>query len=202
MAWDDEEDEELTELDASPEPPAELPNGAITITLQLDKYLGSGTLENLIAENLTRQLTPLIEKVIKQRVEETILKAARGEFSKHAKKLTQEFFEKEFEEHTQWGSKTGKKTTPMEYFGELFNQYMRQTVNAENGQDSTYSGAVTRTAYIVRSMAIAPLNAAIKEKVGEVAAEAKKQIQDSVSRYIADQLTPQMPNVPQLPNGK
>jgi hypothetical protein len=47
-------------------------------------------------------------------------------------------------------------------------------------------------------MAINPLNEAIKEKVGQVAAEAKRQIQDSVSRYIADQLSPQIPAVPQL----
>jgi hypothetical protein len=199
MSWDDDpEEEEVTELEASPEPPAELPKGAITITLQLDKYLSSGTQESLIADNLSRQLAPQIEKVIRQRVEETILKAARGEFAKHAKKLTTEFFEKEFHEHTQWGGKTGKKTTPMEYFGELFSQYLKQTVYAENGNESTSSGSISRTAYIVRSMAIKPLNDAIKEKVGEVAAEAKKQIQDSVSRYIADQLTPTIPPVPQL----
>ena len=198
MSWEDDEEEEVTELEASPEPPAELPKGAITITLQVDKYLSGGTLENLIADNLSRQLSASLEKVIKQRVEETVLKAARGEFAKHAKKLTQEFFEKEFFEHDRWGGKTGKKTTALEYFGELFRQYMDQTVDPKNGNDSTYSGAVKRTSYIVRSMSIEPLNEAIKEKVGQVAAEAKRQIQDSVSRYIADQLTPQMPSVPQL----
>ena len=198
MAWNEDEEEEVTELEASPESPAELPKGSITITLELDKYLSSGTLEDLIAANLSRQLAPQIEKVIKQRVEATILEAAKGEFAKLAESLCKEFFEKEFQEHTQWGGKTGKKTTPMEYFGELFSQYLKQTVDADKGQESTYSGSITRTAYIVRSMAIKPLNEAIKEKVGAVAAEAKKQIQDSVSRYIADQLTPTIPTVPQL----
>jgi hypothetical protein len=198
MSWEDNEEEEVTELDASPEPPAELPKGAITITLQLDQYLSSGTLEDLISTNLTRQLTPLIEKVIKQRVEETILKAAKGEFAKHAKQLCHDFFEKDFFEHDRWGSKTGKKTSVIEHFGELFRQYMEQKVNPKNGEESSYSDTIRRTEYIFRSMAINPLNEAIKEKVGQVAAEAKRQIQDSVSRYIADQLSPQMPTVPQL----
>ena len=199
MAWDDDSDEEeTTELEATPEPPVELPKGAITITLHLDQYLSSGTLEELIATNLSRQLAPQIEKIIRQRVEETILNATKGEFAKHAERLTQEFFEKEFHEHTQWGGKTGKKTTPLEYFGELFRQYLNQTVYPENGNESNSSGSISRTAYIVRSMAIKPMNEAIKEKVGQVAAEAKKQIQDSVSRYIADQLTPVIPPVPQL----
>lgn len=196
--FDEDFEEEATELEASPEPQAELPTGAITITLQLDKYLSSGTLESLIADNLARQLAPQIEKVVKQRVEETILKAAKGEFAKHAKNLTQEFFEKEFFKTNEWGSKTGEKVSAIEHFGRLFVQYMNQKVDGTTGADSTYSSAIKRTEYIFRSMAIEPLNAAIKEKVAEVAAEAKKQVQASVSRYIADQLTPSIPSVPQL----
>jgi histone H3/H4 len=198
MAWDDDFEEEATELDVSPEPPAELPKGAITITLQLDKYLSSGTLESLIADNIARQISGDIKKVIQQQVEATILKQAKGEFAKHAKRLCADFFEKEFFEHDRWGGKTGKKTSVVEHFGELFKQYMDQKVSPKNGEESGYSDGIKRNEYIFRSMAIAPLNQAIQQKVGEVAAEAKKQIQDSVSRYIADQLTPTLPAVPQL----
>jgi hypothetical protein len=198
MSWNDEEDEEVTELEASAEPPVEMPKGAITITINMDQYLSGGTLEDLIAKNIERAVSGPIQKVIERRVEATILEAAKGEFEKHAQRLAAEFFEKDFFKTNEWGTKTGEKLNPIEHFGRLFTQYLNQKVDAKSGSESSYSESITRTSYIFRSMAIAPLNEAIKEKVGQVAAEAKKQIQDSVSRYIADQLNPQIPPVPQL----
>jgi hypothetical protein len=200
MAYDEEDDDfdpEETELPASTEPAPELPTGAISITLQLDQYLSSGTLENLIANNLAQQLAPEIKKIIRRQVEETILEAAKGQFSKHAEKMTQEFFEREFTKTDTWGQKTGEKVSPIEHFGKLFIQYMGQKVD-DKGNESTYSGTVPRTVWIMQKLAIEPLNAAIKDQVGKVAAEAKQQITNSVSRYIADQLTPQIPSAPQL----
>jgi hypothetical protein len=196
-----EDDEEVTEIEPTTEPPAEMPKGAITITINMDQYLSSGTLEDLIAKNIERAVSGPIQKVIEKRVEATILEAAKGQFTAHAEKMTAEFFEKEFFKTNQWGSKTGEKTNALEMFAQMFREYLGIKVD-DKGNETGYDKNTTRAAFLLRQLAIEPLNAAIKEQVGKVAAEAKTQITNSVSRYIADQLTPQIPAVPQLPTGK
>jgi hypothetical protein len=198
MAYDDDfEDEEPTELEMSPEPPVELPRGSITITLQLDKYLRGGTLEDLIANNLSKQISSSLEKVIRARVEQTILDMAKGEFEKHTQQMVQKYFEKDFYKTNNYGQKTGEKISLVEYFGNLYQEYLAKKVDTK-GNESSYNEGVPRVVYFMQKLAIEPLNEAIKQQVGQVAVKAKEQIQNSVSRYIADQLTPQMPTVPQL----
>lgn len=196
MSYQEDEDEG-TELDAGTQPPTELPTGTITITLQLDKYLSGGKLEDLIANNLSRQISSSLEKVIQKRVEETVLAAARGEFEKHAQKLTAEFFEKDFYKTNNYGQRSGEKISVVEMFGQMFREYLSQKVNT-SGNEANYNDSIPRAVYFLRLLAIDPLNAAIKEQVGKVAATAKTQIQESVSRYIADQLMPKVPEAPQL----
>ena len=55
---------------------------------------------------------------------------------------------------------------------------------------------------MVEEIAVKPLNEAIQEQIKTVAAEVKGMVQNSVSSYIAQELAPKMPVVPQISSGK
>jgi hypothetical protein len=78
-----------------------------------------------------------------------------------------------------------------------FNEYLEEQVD-EKGEKGGYSRTgLRRSQWMLNKLAHEPLQAAVEETVKKIADEAKKQVQASVARYIAEQLTPTV-NVPRL----
>jgi len=78
--------------------------------------------------------------------------------------------------------------------------FMSQKVNAR-GEPGSYNDQTTRSEYMIRQIVDKDMKDATTAAVAQISAEAKKQVQAAVSRYVAEQLMPNV-NLPQIPAAK
>lgn len=185
-----EDETETTEI------PAEaVPKGCITITLDTDQYL-SGTLEGIIVESLVRQLSGQIKDRVADAVTHKVTLLADQEFARIARQQLDEFFSKPHQKTNEWGDATGTEVTIREMLVERFARYLDQRVDS-NGREERNNSYPTRLDWLLRRLADEPLQEAIDERVGAITKTAKERIQQNVSRWIAEQLAPEI-NVPRI----
>jgi len=185
-------EEEDDELDATADKPVETPHGSITITINMDQYLSGGTLEEKIAHKIALQVSSRLEKTIEMHASKLVIEKIENEFTEIAAKKLADCFDLPFQKYSEWGTKTGDPVVLRQLIIQRMDEWLKESVSNGN------RGGVSRIKSMIDTIAIAPLNEAIKAKVKEVEAEVRGMVQQSVSSYIAQELTPKMPAVPQL----
>jgi hypothetical protein len=165
----------------------------------MEDYLGSGTLEEIIAGRIADGLKTIMRDEIKKKVLATIDELAKESFQATAQQALTDFFERKMQKTDQWGNPVSKAESLQELFIKQFDTFINQKVRAKDGAEVNYSSdpSVSRISYMISTMAHKPMQDAITEKVKEISDIARTQIQASVSRYITDQLAPTI-SVPQL----
>lgn len=191
MAYEDDYDDETTELDA-----VELPKGGISVTVNMDQWL-SGSLNDVLVKSLVANMAGRVEKAVAAAVTEKVLALADQQFQALAEAKLEEFFTKAHQKTNTWGEKSGESYTIRELLLDRFKQYLDTKVDAKSGAEGNYSGSIRRVDFMLNNLAHRPLTAAVNETVKEIADKAKLQIQATVSRYIAEQLAPTI-SVPAL----
>lgn len=186
--YDDED--EVTEIDAT-----KTPQGSITVTLDVKQWL-NGSLESIIANALVDKVAGMLVKNVQEIVKERVLAMADEKFDALAREKMTEFFLKEHKKTTQWGDPTGEAFTMRELLLDRFQKFMAEKVD-DKGNASNYSGNLPRSQWLLNTLAHKPLQEAINQTVTDIREKAKTAVQASVSRYIAEQLSPTI-NVPKI----
>lgn len=187
----DEDDDDVTEVDA-----VVAPNDAITVTIDMNKWL-SGSINDVLVNSLVTSLSGSLKHKVGKVVEEKVLELADAQFQALAEAKLEEFFTKSHQKTNTWGEKTGESYTIREMLLDRFKLYLDDKVDAKSGAESSYSGSIRRVDFMLNQLAHKPLQAAIDETVKAFSAQAKAAIQANVSRYIAEQLAPTI-SVPAL----
>jgi hypothetical protein len=169
-------------------------NGRLTATLDINEYM-----EGSIRERIEERLVNLIAEKIGKRMDEVIgariLELADKEWNKSAKAKVDEFFSKPCRKTNNYGEETGGSITMRELLIERFDKYLTAKVN--NRGEESYNGDTTRAQRMLDDLIKKPLQDAVTETVKKIADKAREQVQASVSRYIAEQLSPTI-SAPQL----
>lgn len=202
MKYDDDDEEvgEVENEDISLEPP----NGDITITVNLDSWT-DGSMHDKMVSLVSRRLTNVLEKTIADAVKEKVLALVDAEFEAIAAAKLEEFFDGELFKTSQWGERTGKPTSLREMLLKQNEDFLAEKVRNDGNATGYRDGgkAKTRGEWAVLKMANQAMKEAVEETVAKISTEAKKQVQASVSRYIAEQLTPAISvPAPQLSNSE
>jgi hypothetical protein len=195
-----EGEEESTVGDAVVEPK----RGTIMVTLDMDDYLGSGTLESVIADRISSGIIALLKDAVRKKVEAEIAAATTEHFDVLVRESLENYFARKVRKTDDVGEDIGVAEGLQEKFLKKFDTYISEKVSADKGTPINHYNdvGIPRLQYYLNQFAIAPLNAAIKAEVTKIADAAKSQIQASVSAYITQQLMPTMPAVPMLNGGK
>ncbi|NUB12682.1 hypothetical protein GAY28_08150 [Azospirillum brasilense] len=180
---DDYEEDETADVKAE-----ELPKGAITVTINVDQWL-NGSLQDVVVKSLVNSLQKQISGAVKEAVETKMLELADQQFQALATEKLEEFFTKAHRKTNGWGEPTGQTYSVRELLTDRFQQYLGEKVDSD-GRPSSYSGSLPRSQHMLNTLAHKPLQEALNETVKAFTAQAKTQIQASVSRYIAEQLAP------------
>lgn len=195
-----EEEQPPAEVDAKATAP-----GAVTVTVNVDQWL-NGSLEDVVVQSLTAHITgrlsATIEKAVKAAVDTKIMDLVNGKFAELAEARVIEFFIKAHSKTDAWGNVKGEPVSIQDLLLVKFDQYMDEKVDGK-GRKSTYSGdnKLTRAQWMLNTLAHDGLKAAVEQTVADISAKAKEQIQANVTRYITEQLTPNI-EVPKLPATK
>jgi hypothetical protein len=171
------------------------PTGSITVTVDFDRYL-DGTMRDAIVNQIVVALSDKLEDGVTKLVQQRIEALAREQFDALARAKVQEFFTMAHRKTNTWGEPTGEAVSLREILLDKFRAYLDENVD-EKGQVSSYSKSMKRSQWMLNELAHKPLHDAVDQTVQSIAAKAKEQIQASVSRYIAEQLSPRI-EVPQL----
>jgi hypothetical protein len=208
MAYGEEPDFE--EEDETPLPVDEKvgPTGSITITINMDQYLSSGSLEDKIATSIANAVSVNIQKSIEKKALALVEARIEAEFTETAATKVQQVFDMPIQKYNEWGSKTGEPVVLRDMIIKRMDEWLKETVRKTDGvpgsagYNEDKSKYLSRLHWMVQELAIKPLNVAVQDQVKTVTAEVKGMVQNSVSAYIADQLAPKMPAVPQLQSGQ
>lgn len=190
MSYDDdyEPDADDIEDELGEEKPTTSEKGSISVTLNFDQWM-NGSIEDHIIAKLVAALTTRLEASIKTQVETKMLKKINAEFDELARKQVEDYFMKQVKKTNSYGEPTGEQTNMRDLLAKKFQEYMSQKVDSK-GNPSSYSDGLPRSQQMLNQLAHKPLQEAIDETVKGIAAKAKEQIQQTVSRYIAEQLSP------------
>jgi hypothetical protein len=169
----------------------------LAITLDLSDWHEDVTMKE-IENKVVAELTGRLKEQVATVVRETVVSLADAEFKKIAKSELEKVLTKGFKKTNEYGEPIGSETSIREMLLAQFKEYISEPVDSEGRRESySRNGSLTRSQYIINKMAHGPLMDAVQETVKKIGEEAKKQIQASVSKYIAEQLTPVI-HVPQL----
>jgi len=141
-----------------------------------------------------------VDKIIAEKTVEIFDAAARDVITEKAKVFLQDFIDKPRDVTNTYGEKTGQTVTFSERILKQWGDFMSQKVNAR-GEPGSYNDQTTRSEYMIRQIVDKDMKDATTAAVAQISAEAKKQVQAAVSRYVAEQLMPNV-NLPQIPAAK
>lgn len=178
-----------------PEDKDAAPKGHITITIDTDRYI-SGSLNDKIVDALTTKLSQQIKEQVAEAMAHKVTLMIDQKFARIARQQLDEFFIKPHQMTNKWGEKTGTEVTIREMIVERFAAYLNQRLDSK-GRDERSDTYPTRMDWLLRRLCDEPLQDAIDERVGAIAKTAKDRIQANVSRYIAEQLAPEI-SVPKI----
>lgn len=204
MAYADEPDYEEEDETVLPVDEKIGPSGSITITIKMDEYLSSGTLEDKIAHSIALAVSNTIQKSIEKKALAIVEARIEAEFTETAATKVQQLFDLPVQKYTTWGSAEGEPAVLRELILKRMEQWLQETVRKSDGRpetpryDDKSSNFMPRLQWMVNELAIKPLDAVVKEQAKKVEVEVRSMVQASVSAYITDQLSPKMPTVPQL----
>lgn len=189
--YDEDENDAPTQVDA-----VVAPNDAITVTINMDKWL-SGSVNDVLVNSLTHALSAKLKDQVGKAVQEKVFAMVDEQFQALAASKLEEFFTMSHQKTNTWGEKTGQSYTIRELLMDRFKGYLDAKVDANNGSESTYSGSIRRVDFMLNQLAHKPLRDAIDETVKAFSAQAKAAIQTNVARYITEQLAPTI-SIPSL----
>lgn len=140
-----------------------------------------------------------IDKIISDETAKIFDASARVIITEKAKTFLQDFIDKPRDVTNTYGEKTGQKVTFSERVLKEWGDFMKQPVNAR-GEPGSYNDRTTRAEYLIRGIVDKDMKDATTAAVAQISSEAKKQVQATVARYIAEQIMPNI-SVPKVEGG-
>lgn len=173
----------------------------LNVSVDLDEYLGEEqTVDDYIKEQvgleIRTQFTHKVSQEVNKKIEQSVEKMCVEEADKILRDFVDDGLKAVLKKTNSWGEELGKTFTFREYFTEILDKHLNKTVNNKSnnrGGGSTSSNLE----FLIQQGVTEDLKKAIDDQTSKITAEAKKQVQASVSGYIAQQLTPSI-NVPSL----
>lgn len=183
MSYEDGPDEEQEEQFV---PAKILPPDPLTVILPPE-------ILSQLVENAAQRLANSLEREAKQHVHKMIEREFKVQMKEHIRRSFEEYIatamDRKRKKTDEWGTETGSAVSFSELMKSEWQAYIHAKVN-DRGEPGSYNDKMTRIEWFVKKHALEQLSADSKVAIDSLTAEARKMIQGSVSRYIAEQLTP------------
>lgn len=165
-------------------------DGDIIITLP------SWAIQNAIdsaTERLVRAYTEKLNKAVSKAIDEVVNDAFRAEVAARAMKVAEAYLDQPRKKTNAYGEATGGTVTFAEMIPEMVTSYMGEIVDREGRSGGGYNReGIKRADWIIGKYVRTELDAATKKAATEVTEQARKVVANSVGRFIAEQMVPQI----------